>query len=310
MNSHQRKIYASQLQHAERRNHKYLYKIGDRYVYPEDVSGKAKSTASNIGSMVTATGTAAKTKINKAIADQKQKHKDRVFTNTTLPEKLTSKKIGRDDNKELDQIVSAHKESTGRKSNSTNVVLDYERRTDGPNIKAKSLDKQKAKTAARKQAVRNAKSEAQYKSAHAGYEADKKAFPEGGSTEELELQKKKTADRKKTKELTKKKEKDQIRSAHQQHTIRERRKSMPGPASAPSLETKKKESEYRKYMKAYPKQKYSANQAEYDRQVQSLRNHRELIEEGRDPYTPSLEKQIEKTKKRKKAKQVRALYNN
>lgn len=310
MNLYKREIYKKSLQHAERRNHKYLYKIGDRYIYPEDVAGKAKSTASNIGSMATAAGTAAKTKISNTIADQKQKHKDRVFTNTTLPEKLTSKKIGRDDNKELDQIASSHKESTGRKSNSTNVVLDYERRTDGPNIKAKSLDKQKAKTAARKQAARNAKSEAQYKSAHAGYEADKKAFPEGGSTEELELQKKKTADRKKPKELAKKKEKDQIRSAHQQHTIRERRKSMPGPASAPSLETKKKETEYRKYMKAYPKQKYSADQAEYDRRVQSLRNHKELIEEGKYPYTPSLEKQIEKTKKRKKAKYVRSLYNN
>ena len=200
MNLYKREIYKKSLQHAERRNHKYLYKIGDRYIYPEDVAGKAKSTANNIGNMATAAGTAAKTKINKVIADQKQKHKDRVFTNTTLPEKLTSKKLGRDDDKVLDQIASAHKESTGRKDKS-NVVLDYVRTPHtGPSIKAKSLDKQKAKTAARKQAVRNAKSEDQRKSAHAGYEADKKTFPEGRSTEELERQKAKTHARKRLKD--------------------------------------------------------------------------------------------------------------
>lgn len=199
MNLYKREIYKKSLQHAERRNHKYLYKIGDRYIYPEDIAGKAKSTASNIGSMATAAGTAAKTKISNIIADQKQKHKDRVFTNTTLPEKLTSKKIGRDDNKELDQIASAHKESTGRKDKS-NVVLDYIRtpRTT-PSIKAKSLETQKQKIKQRKQADRDVKTEAQRKSAHAGYEADKKNFPDGGSTEELERQKAKTHARKRLK---------------------------------------------------------------------------------------------------------------
>lgn len=57
INSYQREIYANQLQHAERRNHKYLYKIGDRYVYPEDIAGKAKGF----------------------VADQKQKRKDKKF---------------------------------------------------------------------------------------------------------------------------------------------------------------------------------------------------------------------------------------
>ena len=48
MNLYKRKIYKKSLQHAERRNHKYLYKIGDRYIYPEDVTGKAKSVGSNL----------------------------------------------------------------------------------------------------------------------------------------------------------------------------------------------------------------------------------------------------------------------
>ena len=46
MNSYQKEIYSSYLAHAERRNHKYLYKMGDRYIYPEyvakDAVGKAK----------------------------------------------------------------------------------------------------------------------------------------------------------------------------------------------------------------------------------------------------------------------------
>lgn len=312
MNLYKREIYKKSLQHAERRNHKYLYKIGDRYIYPEDVAGKAKSTASNIGSMATAAGTSAKTKISNTIADQKQKHKDRKFTNNTLVDKVKNigyKTLGTDDNKIAQQAREAHQQSTGKMTDSFN----WSRQRGDYGLKeAPSVNKQIEKTKQRKQAARDAKSSAQRKSAHAGYEADKKLFPDGGSTEELEIQKKKTVDRKKAKELAKKKEKDQIRSAHQQHTIRERRKPMPGPASAPSLETKKKETEYRKYMKAYPKQKYSADQAEYDRKVQRGRSRREMIEDGyrHHKYEAHLEEQIEKTKKRRKAKQVRALYNN
>lgn len=42
INLYQREIYASQLQHGERRNHKYLYKEGDRYIYPEDLKKGAQ----------------------------------------------------------------------------------------------------------------------------------------------------------------------------------------------------------------------------------------------------------------------------
>lgn len=212
MNSHQRMIYSSQLQHAERRNHKYLYKIGDRYIYPEDVAGKAKSTASNIGSMATAAGTAAKTKISNAIAEQKQKQKDRKFVKEG-PYKNSPYTSDYDRaRQQTDQISYAHRESTGKKdkgtmSNTRNVALDYVRQTDKyPSEKAKSLVKQKEKTKQRKEEAANKeflaerkKINQQRKSAHAGYEADKKAFPEGGSTEELERQKAKTHARKRLK---------------------------------------------------------------------------------------------------------------
>ena len=212
MNSHQRMIYSSQLQHAERRNHKYLYKIGDRYIYPEDVAGRAKSTASNIGSMATAVGTAAKTKINNAIADQKQKHKDRKFVKEG-PYKNSPFTSDYDRaRQQTDQISYAHRESTGKKdkgtmSNTRNVALDYVRQTDKyPSDKAESLVKQKEKTKQRKEEAANKaflaerkKINQQRKSAHAGYEEDKKKFPDGGSTEELERQKAKTHARKRLK---------------------------------------------------------------------------------------------------------------
>jgi hypothetical protein len=203
----------------EWRKHKYLYKDANgNYVYPEDVAGKAKSTASNIGSMATAAGTAAKTKISNTIADQKQKHKDRVFTNTTLPEKLTSKKIGRDDNKELDQIASAHKESTGRKDKS-NVVLDYIRTPHtGPSIKAKNLDKQKAKTASRKrpydEKARDASFQAEQERRQATINARNTRDRDSNEYANLVKAERDTAERKNVKVAAKKKVEDQRKSAH------------------------------------------------------------------------------------------------
>lgn len=43
MNLYQKEIYSSYLEHGERRDHKYLYKIGDRYIYPDDVAKGAKN---------------------------------------------------------------------------------------------------------------------------------------------------------------------------------------------------------------------------------------------------------------------------
>ena len=92
MNSHQRMIYSSQLQHAERRNHKYLYKIGDRYIYPEDISRGIKKKAQKI------------------INGPKTYKKDREFM------KQPGNSIN-GINKEEDQIGSAHTGSFIKKKN-------------------------------------------------------------------------------------------------------------------------------------------------------------------------------------------------
>ena len=115
MNLYKREIYKKSLQHAERRNHKYLYKIGDRYIYPEDVAGKAKSTASNIGSMASAAGTTAKTKISNTIADQKTKFKDKKYLWDEQHRKypnLEKANVTSPGGKRVNQITSAHQEGT------------------------------------------------------------------------------------------------------------------------------------------------------------------------------------------------------
>lgn len=48
INLYQREMYRSYLEHGERRNHKYLYKIGDRYIYPEDVKNGAKNVGKKV----------------------------------------------------------------------------------------------------------------------------------------------------------------------------------------------------------------------------------------------------------------------
>lgn len=260
INSYQREIYSSHLEHAERRNHKYLYKIGDRYIYPEDVAGKAKSTANNIGSMATAAGTAAKTKISNAIADQKTKHKDRKFVKDSrkdpvdkLPKNHTREEFlnaldRRDANtakaKEIDQITKSHKGSTNKFTSEAMWV-----RGTGDKDPAKgwtgmgeSVQKQKAKTADRKRAVA---SEAQRKSAHAGYEADKKAFPDGGSTEELERQKRLTKARKM--KSSNPKTEEQRKSAHAGYEAD--KKAFPEGGSTEELEEQKRKTKARKTVK-------------------------------------------------------------
>lgn len=87
MNSHEREIYRSQLEHGiEWKKHKYLYKDGDRYIYPEDIKNMAKEKASAM------------------IADQKQKHKDRKFVKSSRKNSLSLPAGSR----ESHQIKSAH----------------------------------------------------------------------------------------------------------------------------------------------------------------------------------------------------------
>ncbi len=184
MNLYKREIYKKSLQHAERRNHKYLYKIGDRYIYPEDVAGKAKSTASNIGSMVTAAGTAAKTKISNTIADQKQKHKDRKFVKSSNPgwsnEGANRRRIETEKRNEesLRKHIQSPEYKQGEYNRKASEIGDEEayKRMVASNRpgrrKSSELEKQKEKTAERKKVKELAKEkvDAQRKSAHAGYE--------------------------------------------------------------------------------------------------------------------------------------------
>lgn len=91
-----------------------------------------------------------------------------------------------------DQQASAHQTSIKKTDNADGTKRMERRVADADAAKAQIKDRREKKSKL---------VEGQRKSAHAGYEADKKAFPEGGSTEELELQKKKTAQRKKAKEI-------------------------------------------------------------------------------------------------------------
>ncbi len=261
MNLYKREIYKKSLQHAERRNHKYLYKIGDRYIYPEDVAaGRAKSTSSNIGSVVTAAGTAAKTKISNTIADQKTKLKDKKYLRDESHRKypnLEKANVTSPSGKRVNQITSAHQEGTKKTTalsyqsthdpisnkvvkvkrdfdaNGDQIGVGYS--TESSHIGKKKKYNEKSKDAGfqaemeRRQATINARNakdrkpsdfanltkaerdtaerkksreastkntEQQRKSAHAGYELDKAMYPDGGSTEELGRQKKKTKARK------------------------------------------------------------------------------------------------------------------
>lgn len=97
------------------------------------------------------------------------------------------------------QITNAHQTST--KKYGDNGYLYQDTSLSDKGFQTENLKKQKTKTAARKiereeKERKRAKVDQQRKSAHAGYEADKKLFPDGGSTEELEIQKRKTKDRK------------------------------------------------------------------------------------------------------------------
>ena len=90
-----------------------------------------------------------------------------------------------------DQQASAHQGSISLKNNS-NGTKDITRRVSDADT-GKAIIKERREK-------RRKNLDQQRKSAHAGYELDKKMYPDGGSTEELERQKEKTANRKKAKE--------------------------------------------------------------------------------------------------------------
>ena len=304
-------LYKEQmLKHGvEWRKHKYIRKEGNRYIYPEDVKNKATAAANIAENLTKGAATAAGTKLSNMkdkatsiIADQKQNLKDKKYVRDSKPkrndshETLVSKHPYA---RQIQQLTSAHQTATERTGNG---LYSSGRNGENNHHEAPGVDEQKEKTKQRKQAAIDAKSEDQRKSAHIGSDHRR-------TTEELYWQMERTAKRKKAKEQNKKKEDDQIRSAHNNYTIRERRKVFPSGADAPSLEKEKNKTAYRKWKeKSYPKQKYSANQAESERQQAAPT----LSKEYRDAmgYAPSLDEQIEKTKKRKKVKYVKSLYNN
>ena len=97
------------------------------------------------------------------------------------------------------QLTNAHQTSTKKYGDDGYLYQDTSLSDKG--LQTENLKKQKTKTAARKiekeeNEKKRAKADQQRKSAHAGYEEDKKNFPDGGSTEELEIQKRKTRNRK------------------------------------------------------------------------------------------------------------------
>lgn len=235
-------IKAGSLSHGQKwRRHKYLYiDENGNYVYPEDVANKGKKAvgdAANKGKQV-AEDTADKVKAklkelntiakdkkflsNKYVKDYQKKH----------PHPNTEGDPYRTAAKTTQQLTSSHQEGTKRASGKDYFNMRGSNDT-YRSYKTKDLDNQVSKTAARK---RKRLAEDQRKSAHAGYEEDRRNFPEGGSTEELERQRRKTKARKSAKNIakdtnvvrissaTRENERDrhnqhkQINSAHQEAT--------------------------------------------------------------------------------------------
>ena len=70
MNLYQKQIYSSFLEHGEHRDHKYLYKIGDRYIYPDDVKKEAGIYGNAAKNMVLDAGKAIKKKAKSMYDDR------------------------------------------------------------------------------------------------------------------------------------------------------------------------------------------------------------------------------------------------
>lgn len=302
MNLYKREIYKKSLQHAERRNHKYLYKIGDRYIYPEDVKNRTSGVLNNAKSKINESinkkkaklrsigrgeqyvdpnfnnmvnlnrgslydnkeqeanrrkdyadetrresekwergeyfdhqpgskvgenqRKAAKQKALRAEARYKLAKADRQrawddadnYEHANIIERASGKALIKSEAKRnkkndekwkeehADKLAARKKREEAEDERYANSIRnkralrdqEAERRERGSAGLASSsnLEKAKQQTAIRKAEKKRAESERQRKSAHAGYEEDRRLFPEGGSTEELERQKEKTAARK------------------------------------------------------------------------------------------------------------------
>lgn len=208
MNSHQRMIYASQIKHGvEWKRHKYIRKEGNRYIYPEDLEGGHRmhgtkwemdqnrsgsdreqgdfSTKKYMSPILSTryndralqSGNAAKMKAKMAVANKDVSKMDEAWKDARKADELYSKSRTGDE-KKISSLMSSNIDKKAQAMS-----------------RANRLDKEaeKSKIVARRKKINP---DDQRKSAHAGYEEDRKNFPEGGSTEELERQKKKTKARK------------------------------------------------------------------------------------------------------------------
>lgn len=206
MNSHQRMIYKSQLKHGvEWKRHKYIRKEGDRYIYPEDLEGGHRMHGDKWDNSLNITGAdeqhvdvhgnadvvlskryndralqsgnAAKMKAKMAVANKDVSKMDEAWKDARKADELYSKSRTGDE-KKISSLMSSNIDKKAQAISRANY-LDKEAK--------------KSKIVARRNKINP---DDQRKSAHAGHEDYRRDFHEGGSTEELERQKRKTKARK------------------------------------------------------------------------------------------------------------------
>ena len=220
MNLYKKKIYKSHLQHGlEWKKHKYLYKDANgNYVYPDDVKNGGHSS----GSKFFGDSKLSKNDHRKGHGKVRQAQSDRQkainqgtksangthwFSRGGMEAYLDSNHYKNSDEYKLD---NARRKNSADYIEGMKSVQESNRKykravnpTDKDWDVFKTQDKQKKKTKQRKEIAK----------AHQGYTEDRKNFPDGGSTEELERQKQKTKERKREKERFKAKESANKRTA-------------------------------------------------------------------------------------------------
>ena len=289
MNLYKEQILKHSLKGQRRAHHKYLYiDENGRYVYPEDVKNTAKNVAN---ATATAAGTIAKKglsdlkdKASNTINEKKQLLKDKKYVRDSKQKKSDSHETLVSKHpyaKQIQQLTSAHQTSTKRTGNG---LYDYGKYGLGlydsvERKEAPSVEKQKQKTKAR----------ATEKRTEAGVEAARAR------------KEKKDIDSKYGREAL-------IKSAldRGERDFREKRYAIAQEYDHMDRTEKAIKKQAQKRFAA--KQKYASEQAENERRKAAPT----LSKEYRDTrgWAPSIEEQIEKTRKRKKVKYVKSLYNH
>ena len=219
INSYQREIYANQLEHGAKGstwgNHKYIRKEGNRYIYPEDIEGghhrhhinpdavnfgtgfgdgMDRSRALNNGSI--RYGNNAKMKMKSAIASKDMSKVNDARKDLAIANYLH--RASRSVTENGEGITKRERDTDNRIVNAANKQINIDNgRYVSKMIESQKRDEERDRKIKKEKSEHRKKlSEQQRKSAHAGYEEDRKNFPDGGSTEELERQKRKTKARK------------------------------------------------------------------------------------------------------------------